>query len=370
MDLDNVYEIEKIDSLGMFRSAESFPAQIMESFSLANVVLQQVKKAKFSKIVGCGMGGSAIGLELVRSWLQMELTVPFLVIRDYGLPRYVGKDDLVLVVSYSGDTEETLSCMVEAAKRGSFIISMSSGGELERFSRVLNIPHFMIPSGCQPRTALGYLFTLPLILLVHLGFAHERNLKELLDSINTLKEMAKKCSYNTPTSKNPAKQLAVKLFGSFPIIYGYGSFAAAALRFKQQLNENGKMLAKYEAFPELDHNDIEGFDLIPNNLRPILVVLKNVPEPHMMAKVAETVNVLRERVADVVEVKGFGSGITQLLTTIQTCDFASLFLACLRGIDPGPVNRIKKMKMALASRIDLVRLLKAEVERLSGHKLA
>jgi glucose/mannose-6-phosphate isomerase len=129
------------------------------------------------------------------------------------------------------------------------------------------------------------------------------------------------------------------------------------------------MLAKYEAFPELDHNDIEGFDLIPNNLRPKLVLLQNDFEPHVIAKIDETMNILKGYVSDVIEIKGFGSGIAKLLTTIQICDFTSLFLACLRGIDPGPVNRITKMKMALASKINLVCLLKVEVERLSGNKI-
>lgn len=370
MNLDNTGEIEKIDSLGMFRASENFPSQIIDSVSVAEAVLSKVEKKRFRNVVGCGMGGSAMGLELIKSWLQWELEVPFAVVRDYRLPAYFGPDDLALLVSYSGDTEETLSCMVEAAKRRSYMISMSSGGEVEKFSRALNVPHLKIPAGFQPRAALGYLFTLPLILLVHLGLAQKKNLDDLLGSITALKAMAERCSYMTPSSENPAKQLATKLLGSFPVIYGYGPYAAAALRFKQQLNENSKVMAKCEQFPELDHNDVEGFGSTPDQVRPVLVLLRGDYEPNIAARIDETLKVLRDCVTDVVEVNGYGSGISQLLTTIQICDSASLFLACLMGKDPGPVNRINEMKRALANRTNLIDSLKADVERLSGHTIS
>ncbi|MEM2884536.1 MAG: bifunctional phosphoglucose/phosphomannose isomerase [Thermoproteota archaeon] len=370
MALDNPEEVLKMDSLGMFKATESFPSQIEGSFSIAEAALSRVRKEKFDSIIGCGMGGSAMGLELAKSWLQVELGAPFVIVRDYRLPAHVGPNDLVILASYSGDTEETLSCMVEAAKRRSPMVSISAGGEIERFSRALGVPHFKLPGGLQPRTALGYLFGFPVSLGEHLGLADRRRLNELLESVPALRTTAEKCSYRTPEPENPAKRLAAKLVDSLPVVCGYGPFAAAALRFKQQLNENSKMLAKCEAFPELDHNEIEGFNADPDRARAVLVLLQGDVEPQVAARIEETLKVLRGSVDDVVEVKGFGSGVAQLLTAIQVCDSASLFLAFLRGKDPGPVNQISKLKGALTGRTDFTKRLEAEVERLCGRALA
>jgi len=369
MDLDDPVELKKLDSLGMFGAVESFPSQIADSYALASKVVSHVEKKAFDRVIGCGMGGSAIGIELVRSWLQKELTVPLLVVRDYSLPRYVSDGDLVFLASYSGDTEETLSCLVEAAKRRSTMFSVSSGGELEVFSKMLNIPHTKIPSGYQPRTALGFLFVPLLALLVHLGIAPRDALDNVLGSSETLRAVAEKCSYRTPTPENPAKQLALRIFGHLPIVYGYGMYSGAALRFKQQLNENSKLCTKCELFSELDHNDIEGFDITPSEIKPVLVLLRSEDEePRIKSRIGETSNILRNSVDDIVEVKGVGSGVVQLLTTIQICDSASLFLACLRGIDPGPVKKIENLKKSLSNESTFVKSLMTEVHQLSGRR--
>ena len=371
MNLDAPEELRALDSLGMFSAVESFPSQIIGSVQMASDVVSRLERRVFANMVGCGMGGSAIGIELIRSWLQKELTAPLVLIRDYSLPRYVSDKDLVFLASYSGNTEETLSCLVEAVKRRSAMFSVSSGGKLEEFSKILNVPHVKIPSGYQPRAALGFLLTPLLVLLVHLGVAPSRPLDELMGSVEALRSVAERCSCMTPTAENPAKQLAVKLFGSLPIVYGYGAFAAAALRFKQQLNENSKLFSKYEVFPELDHNDIEGFEINAPEMKPVLVLLRGDDDnPQVRNRVDETLHILRTSVADIVEVRSIGSGITQLLTTIQICDSASLFLACLRGIDPGPVNQIAKLKGALSSKTALIESLTAEVDQLSGRMRA
>jgi len=369
MNLDDPKELIKLDSLGMFNAAESFPSQIVESVALATSVVSRIERKDFNSVIGCGMGGSAIGIDLVRSCLQMEFTKSLLVVRDYSLPRYVSDRDLVILVSYSGDTEETLSCLVEAVKRRSTILTVSSGGKLEVFSKMLNIPHVKIPSGYQPRAALGFLFPPLLVLLVHLGIAPRSVLNDILGSGETFKTVATKCSYRTPTPENPAKQLALKIFGSFPIVYGYGAYVGAALRFKQELNENSKLSSRYEIFPELDHNDIEGFDTPPPQLKPVLVLLRSEYEdPRIKSRIEETLNVIKSGVTDVVEVRGIGSGVVQLLTTIQICDSASLYLACLRGIDPGPVNKIADLKRALSSKSTLIEFLTGEVQQLSGQR--
>jgi len=369
MDLDDPVELKKFDSLEMFGAVESFPSHIADSYALASKVISHVEKKAFNRVIGCGMGGSAIGMELVKSWLQKELTVPLLVVRDYSLPRYVSDGDLVFLASYSGDTEETLSCLVEAAKRRSTMFSVSSGGELEVFSKMLSIPHVKIPSGYQPRAALGFLFVPLLALLVHLGIAPRDALDNVLGSSETLRAVAEKCSYRTPTPENPAKQLALSISGHLPIVYGHGMYSGAALRFKQQLNENSKLCSKCELFSELDHNDIEGFDIIPSEIKPVLVLLRSEDEdPRMKSRIDETSKVLRNSVDDIVVVKGVGSGVVQLLTTIQICDSASLYLACLRGIDPGPVKRIENLKRALSNDNAFVKSLMADVQQLSGRR--
>jgi len=369
MDLDDPAWLKKIDSLGMFGAVESFPSQIADSYALTSKVVSHIEKKAFNRVIGCGMGGSAIGMELVRSWLQKELTVPLIIVRDYSLPRYVNDGDLVFLASYSGDTEETLSCLVEAAKRRSSMFSVSSGGELEVFSKMLSIPHIKIPNGYQPRAAFGFLLIPLLALLVHLGIAPRDALDDVLGSNDILRAVAEKCSYRTPTPENPAKQLALRIIGHLPIIYGHGMFSGAALRFKQQLNENSKLYSKCELFSELDHNDIEGFDISASENKPVLVLLRSEDEdPRMKSRIDETSEILRNSVEDIVVVKGVGSGVVQLLTTIQICDSASLYLACLRGIDPGPVKKIEMLKRALSNEGSFVKSLLAEVQQLSGRR--
>jgi len=366
--LDDVEAVLRLDASSMHKDIESFPAQLREGMRLSEQALERVQLKAPRCVVACGMGGSGIGLDLVRAWLQPDLRAPLTVVKDYALPGYVGGQDLVYLASYSGETEETLSCLVDAARRGARFVAVSSGGRLERLSNLLDGVHVKIPAGLQPRAALGYLFTPLAVLLAQTEVVPYECLIELEDSIPILEGLSAECSLDSPAEKNPSKQLALRLKGRLPTVYGWGVFAAAAERFKQQLNENCKVFAKWEAFPELDHNEIEGFGHPPRDPRPIIVVLRSGREDEVeRARIEDTLSILKGCVEEVAEVRGRGkSRICEALTTIYPCDWASFYLTCLMGQDPSPVERITRLKRALEAETDMLRRLEQQGMSLSS----
>jgi glucose/mannose-6-phosphate isomerase len=297
-------------------------------------------------IIVAGMGGSAIGGELLKDWARDRVTVPIEVCREYRLPNYVDKDVLVSVVSYSGETEESLSVFLDAVERGCMITCLSSGGNLSEYAEKMGIPCLRVPAGMAPRATLPYLF-LPQIMLLHkLGLVPNID-SEISEAAAVLKQISEENSPNKLVTDNFSKSLASNIGTTVPIVYGFGVYRAAAQRFKTQINENSKTPAKWETFPELDHNEIVGWEAAENPAKFFSVILLRDKEEagEMKVRIEVTKELLRGVGLRTFEVWSRGrSTLARMSATISIGDFTSVYLAILKGIDPTPVRTIDLLK--------------------------
>ena len=317
-------------------------------------------------IIIAGMGGSAIGGELLKDWARDKSPVPIEVNKDYMLPAYADAKSLVVIVSYSGDTEESLSAFLDATRRKCMTYCVSSGGSLLEFAEKLRIPHLKVPSGMPPRAALPYLFVPLLVLLEKQGLVSNLT-DELAESIKVLDKVAKQNAPDKPAKNNPAKTLALGIGETAPVIYGFGILRGAAVRFKQQFNENAKSPAKWEVFPELDHNEIVGWEKAGNLARYFsTILLRDRNEPtEVRSRIEITKALMQATGSKLFEVWSQGnSTLAKMLSTILVGDFASVYLAVLHGVDPTPVETITLLKEKLNQTGTKTKILR-ELEKLS-----
>ncbi len=345
--LDNPDEIRKIDNSNML----SFQANAAYHYSQALNLGEKVswKNPKPENIIIAGMGGSAIGGEIVKDWVRNKVTTPIEVSRDYTLPNYADETSLVVASSYSGDTEETLGAFLDAKRRGCMVCCVSSGGALLRYAERFGVPFLNVPKGMPPRAALPYMFVPLLRWFEKVGFASGFT-EEFQEANQVLKKVAKENAPDTPTKKNPAKTLAHQVLGTMPVVYGFGFYRSVAQRFKQQFNENSKIPAKWEFFPELDHNEVVGWNengVTAMNFSAIFLRAKNETE-EVRSRIEITKKLMLKTVPKQFEVWSQGNGnLARMLSTILVSDFTSVYLAVLRKVDPTPVPTINLLKKKL-----------------------
>jgi len=349
--LDDLKAIKKIDTSDMLGFVGNFPEQIEEAIKIADTI--EVKDFKPHQIVIAGVGGSAIGGDILASWLFKRIDIPIFVNRAYKLPSFVGENTLLFAVSYSGNTEETLSLFEGGLKRGCNVIVITSGGKLKKRCINEGVKLISIPEGKPPRAAVAYLFTPIVIVLKKLGIYDPD--KELKVAIDNLKSLRERLLPKIPFDKNPAKQIASQLKDETPIIYGLAIFNAIARRWQTQLNENAKKLAWYGTFPEMNHNEIEAwtYDDKSKNFTCVIVRDNFLLESELQKRVRLTRElILKKHANKVIEVVAEGGEekdyLARMLYSMFLGDFISIYLAILRGFDPTPVSAIEGFKRKLS----------------------
>ncbi len=377
--LDDESKLLAIDKSNMLGIIEDFPDLFEDALSLCEpftfpkeVRIGREKLIRYhapNQVIVTGMGGSAIGGDILKDWLEDRIPIPILVNREYHLPAYANPDSLVIAVSYSGNTEETLSAYTDAVERGCMTLSLSSGGLLEDFSRRLGLPHLKLPNGYPPRSALPYLF-LPLVVgLQKLGIAASFE-REVDEAMRVVRELRDEVGRTTHTDTNPAKQLATSLKGSLPMVCGYGPFKAIALRIKTQFNENSKTPAKTEFFSELNHNETVGWsgsrDL--TRLFSVILIRSEDEPPEIKARIEVTRKLIFDKGAHrVLEIRTRGDGrLAKMLSAMYIGDSASVYLGILNGFDPTPIPIIEELKRQLETRVNMTSELKKKIERLAS----
>jgi glucose/mannose-6-phosphate isomerase len=295
------------------------------------------------------MGGSAISGDLISSVLAQSMTLPFHVVRGYDCPAWVGAESLVVAVSYSGQTEETLSVFHQAVARNATLVAITSGGTLAQEAAHRGLPLVTIPKGLPPRSALGYLL-LPLLRILEragVGGVPDRAIEEALALLDRELDAV---GPSTPAERNPSKQLAQAVEGKTAIVYGTSHLTdSVAYRWKTQIEENAKAFAVSGSIPECDHNEVVGWHGDPLTSRFHAVFLRDRAESRQIAKRMEVTREIAALRAGTTEVWSKGEGrLARILNLVQVGDWASYYLAMLRGVDPWPVTVIDQMKQRLA----------------------
>jgi glucose/mannose-6-phosphate isomerase len=320
---------------------------------------------KPSNIVVAGMGGSAIGGELLKDWLRDRAQIPIEVSREYTLPAYVDDRSLVIAVSYSGETEETLGAFVDAIRRRSMVVAISSGGHLQKFSQDLKIPHIKIPDGFPaPRAAISYTFFPLLVLMEKLHVIDHIDL-EIKETLSILQKISDENALKIPTQKNKAKRLALEIGNTIPLVCGFGQYNSVARRLKCQFNENSKIPSRFEAFSELNHNEIvgwEGPETMTGNLSAILLRDPDEP-PEITRRIEITRKIASEKFNKILEIQAIGQErLPRMMSAMHLGDFVSIYLALAKNIDPTPTRNIDYLKQELKKDVNKISIYQKEIK--------
>jgi len=349
VDLDDREQIQKLDQGKMGQLLEEFPLQCEQALALGQGMEIPFSRDAIKNILITGLGGSAIGGDLIKALLIHQLPLPLYINRGYQLPIFIDRDSLVIAVSYSGNTEETISAFQEALQARCHILVITCNGTLGQLARDHGLPWLKIPAGYPPRAALGFLFFTIWKILQRLGLSPEQGQAEE-ETIGLLKALSRKYSLRQPFPENEAKQLAQRLQQKIPIIYGsLDNTEVVAYRWKCQFNENSKVFATYHIFPELNHNEIMGWEVAGPMANQAVVIILRDQDDHRRIKqrIELTAEMLRERV-DLILIDSQGdSRLARLFSLIYLGDYVSYYLALLRNLDPTPVRSINQLKQSL-----------------------
>ena len=345
-------EIFAIDTSNMYSLIKKFPDQVEEALKIGATAKVRLSARGVQNIVLCGLGGSAIGGDLLKSYLGGDIDVPFIVNRHYVLPAFVDKGSLVIISSYSGNTEETTTAFREALKRRARILCISSGGEVEKLARKRKIAMIKIPGGLPPRAALGYSFFPLLITLGKLGLTRNQS-KELRETLDLLREKSDEYGNPDPESNN-AFNIAGQLRGRIGIIYSSTErFDAVATRWRGQMAENGKSLMFGHVLPEMNHNELVGWNVLRDQMREMQVLFLRDKEDHPRVKMRMDITrgIVTEFTTRTTEVWSDGTSLlARMFSLVYLGDWVSYYLAILHGVDPTPVKVIDFLKDELSRR--------------------
>jgi len=348
--LDDAARRAALDAQNMIALTHEFPEQCRKGLNIAMQFNPPTPRLPIQNVVVTGLGGSAVGGDLLRVLVEDNGEVPLVVNRDYQMPAFVNDRTFVIAASYSGNTEETLSAFEDAQDRGALLACVTSGGELAQRAAHYGTPVAFIPKGQPPRSAMGYLF-IPMLMAAHkVGVIRRDPTGDLQNAIALLEKAREQWNADVPFEKNPAKQLAAKLYGKLPIVYGSQAYSTVvAFRWKTQLNENTKIHAYSNGYPEMNHNEILGWVLAKQQVPNLAVVLlrDQMERPKIVARV-ETTRRLFARAADVHEVFAEGQSLlARMLHAIYLGDWVSCYLALLYGVNPTDISYINLLKAVL-----------------------
>jgi glucose/mannose-6-phosphate isomerase len=356
MNLDNLNDISKLDKEKMFEMVSTWPKLIEQVMAHSITVPSRIKIGKhniiynnaFSQVVITGMGGSAVSGDYIRTYFETSANFPIIVQRNYILPSFVNEHSLIIVISYSGNTEESISGLISAIENDCPTICIGSGGKLEEFCIKNQLPFFKIPSGYQPRASFPLLFFPILKILDSINLINLK-LSEVQEAIEQLKNLREAIKPEISTPKNQAKQIASKLHNRIPVIWS--PFGCVANRFKCQINENSKQLALAEELPEFNHNHIVGFEGLSED-HPFTVVLFRFPSehPNVSLRFNITEEIIKKKVETVEIIVQEGNFLSQLITSTYLGDYISMYLALLNNQNPSTVDSIDYLKSQMEKR--------------------
>lgn len=319
----------------------NFSKQLSEAISIGEASSLHQSAYSIKNVLISGLGGSGIGGTIISQLVSMEAKVSITVSKDYFIPAFVNGNTLVIICSYSGNTEETLNAMKLACEKKAKIVCVSSGGEVIETAKKHSLDFIPIPSGFPPRAAFAYSFTQLFFILSYYKIIAQDFKTEIKNAIALIEN-------EEENIQKEAKSVAEKLFHKIPVIYCDASFEGVAIRFRQQINENSKMLCWHHVIPEMNHNELVGWTGKNEDLA--IVILRNDSDYFRTQKRMEiNKGIISKYTSTIVEIHSKGkSKIENALYLIHLCDWVSQFIAELKNIDSTEVRVIDYLKGELA----------------------
>jgi glucose/mannose-6-phosphate isomerase len=350
--LDDLEAYKRIDPQGMLDRIRDLPHQCRAAWQEVQTLQLPDDYSDIENVVILGMGGSAIAGDFLRSLVALESPIPVFSHRDYELPLLVDGRTLLIASSYSGNTEEVLSCFERGLGTGAKKVVVTGGGKLLTTARANGVPAFVFHYESEPRAALGYGIMPLLAIAQKVDIVADKD-EDVDEAIAVMLGLATRIDETVPLDSNPAKQLAQRLHQRLPVVYGAGILTQVARRWKGQLNETSKMWCFYEELPEANHNALVGYGLPKEIAAKALVVFLRAPSlhPRILLRYDLTQTALEEAGVESATVDAEGkSPLAQMMSAVLFGDWVSLYLATLNGVEPAPTPPIATLKERLASR--------------------
>jgi glucose/mannose-6-phosphate isomerase len=346
MNLNDLDRFKQLDPEDMIGHINGLPDQLAAAWKLGNS-LDLPKWRGIKQVVVAGMGGSAIGADLLAAYAEPQLAAPVIVHRDYGLPAWAqGSETLVICSTHSGNTEETLSAFEAAKSAGCRILAITTGGKVADIAKKAKAPLWIFDHKGQPRTAVGFSFGLLLAALTRLKLVANPD-DELKDAVAAMKEQQKTLLPEVRDTGNPAKRMGGQFMGRWITIYGAGIMAPVARRWKTQLNEVAKVAASFEILPEADHNALQGVMQPDAQFNATMAIFlraaHNDPRNERRTELTRMAMMLQGQNTDTITAHG-ESRLANMWTALHYGDYASYYLAMAYGIDPTPVPMLAELK--------------------------
>ncbi|MBT5858633.1 MAG: bifunctional phosphoglucose/phosphomannose isomerase [Flavobacteriales bacterium] len=314
-----------------------FTNHLREAMEIGNASKLNKSDKKFSNILICGLGGSGIGGTIVNDIVSPLSNIPILATKDYSIPNFVDENTLVIASSYSGNTEETIYALEKCQKRNAEICIITSGGKLKNIAEENNYNHILIPGGQPPRSMFGYAFTELFFVLNHYGIINDSFKSDFKKSISLL-------DLEKENIQKEAKELAKTMYKQTPVIYVANGFEGVAIRFRQQINENSKMLAWHNVIPEMNHNELLGWRTNVNDLA--VVYFRNKCDyKRNQIRIDINKKVISKFTNNITEVWSKGDTVlANSLYHINLGDWVSWYLSEMNNVDAIEIDVINFLK--------------------------
>lgn len=351
MNLDDATRFSSIDKSNMLAEIDGLPDQLEFAWELGNRLELPVFTG-VTQILVTGMGGSAIGADLLSAYVEPFCQLPILVQRDYTLPAWAsGRHTLVIASSHSGNTEETLSVFELAQSAGCQLMVISTGGRLAEQAYQAGIPVWKFEHSGQPRAAIGLSFGLLLALFQRQGWIPSQD-GEITSALKAMREEQSSLRAEVSAVQNPAKRQAGQMVGRWVVVMGSGLLAPVARRWKGQVSEVAKAWGQFEVLPEADHNTLAGIDhpeaMLTNTLVIFLRSSSDHPRNRKRSELTQQSFMVAGLGTDFFLAKG-ASRLAQLWTTLHFGDYTTYYLAMAYEVDPTPITAITSLKNAMQS---------------------
>jgi glucose/mannose-6-phosphate isomerase len=352
MDLNHYSAFQNIDQQNYLGEIENLPRQLESAYQLG-LSLSLPEWQDIRGVLIAGMGGSAIGADLLAAYAAPLCPVPVVVQRNYSLPAWAdGHETLVIASSHSGNTEETLAAFAQAQLRGCRMLVLSTGGKLAALAMRSNIPLWSFEHPGQPRAAVGYSFGMLLALMARLKLTPDPA-NELSITLAAMRLQQASIQAEVPVVRNPAKRLAGQLMGRWVMVFGADVLEPVARRWKTQINELAKGWAQFETLPEADHNALAGLSQPEQGLSSAMALFLRAASYHprnlLRAELSKQAYMLEGLNTDFVDAQG-ETPLSQQWTALQLGDYVAYYLAMLYEIDPTPIKALEGFKKQLAER--------------------
>lgn len=321
---------------------QKFPAQLKEAVEIAAKAKLSPLKTTINKVIICGLGGSGIGGTIVKEVLFEEAIVPIEVLKSYSLPKYVDEHTLVICSSYSGNTEETLECYSLAQKQKTKIVCITSGGKLLESAKKDGNDFIVVPGGMPPRSCLGYSLTQLFHIISHYRLAPQKSV--------AIDEAADMLVKDKDAILHEANNIANKIHNKLPVIYSTALYEGIAIRLRQQLNENAKILCWHHVVPEMNHNELVGWSHAYTDVA--VIIFKDKDEnPRNKLRMEFCKKIFDKYAAEIIEIPGRGkTQVEKAIYWIHLGDWVSMFLAEKRNVDAMDIKVIDNLKQELAGK--------------------